>query len=91
MHTHPNQNAILKNYRHAKSPSEAHEYEAVALESELGNPTTTNHNPKSKTTMGFASSGKRQVLFPNKNKLQQDSPSPPRAMTSIGDAAAGRG
>ena len=36
---------------HVISPSDAHQYEAVALESELGNPS----NLKSKTSMGFAS------------------------------------
>ena len=40
---------------HAKSPSDAHEYEAVALESALGNPS----NLKSKTSMGFTASNKR--------------------------------
>ena len=41
---------------HVKSPSNAHQYEAVALESELGNPS----NLKSKTSMGFASGSRHK-------------------------------
>ena len=64
--------------QHKKGHSNAHEYEAVALESELANPSL-----KSKTSIGFTSSAKvkkiRNVEQPNEKEptelvVEEDKP-----------------
>ena len=59
-----------------KSPSNAHQYEAVALESELGNPS----NMKSKTSMGFAS-GSRHKQRPDEAISIDPAPRDPRQLS----------
>ena len=61
---------------HVKSPSNAHQYEAVALESELGNPA----NMKSKTSMGFAS-GSRHKQRADEAILIDPAPRDPRQLS----------
>ena len=74
-------------HRHqVNSPSAAHEYEAVALESELGNP-AANFKSKSKTAIGFHhSSGKKskrkQDIVIQKSEQLKASPSPPKGLVS---------